>query len=211
MSFIPSPSELKDLRRKAGLTQKELAKRAGVSQSLIARIEKGTVNPRISTLRRIMKVIEEELGGKVRAKHIMRRDVIVACPNTKIEEVAKVMWEKGISQLPVVDEKGYPIGSIREDNIVKALLLYKERERVLGMKVSELMEGPLPTVAPDDSAERVIRILMEGFPAVLVTEGGKVVGIITKSDIIACRLLRIAHLSEAGKGSTLRKSSTKGL
>ena len=48
MSFIPSPEDIRRMRIRAGLTQKELAERAGVSQSLIARIERGSVDPRLS-------------------------------------------------------------------------------------------------------------------------------------------------------------------
>jgi len=190
MSFIPSPHELKNLRKRAGLTQKELAKRAGVSQSLIARIESGSVNPRVSTLKKIISVIEEELGGKVKAEHIMRTNVITTKPDAEIYEVAKIMWKNGISQLPVVDKEGRPIGVIKEDNIVKALLFHKNREKILKMRVRELMEGPLPTVPPEEGVEKIIRILINGFPAVLVMKGGRLKGIITKSDIIACRLLR---------------------
>ncbi|MFZ8855537.1 MAG: helix-turn-helix domain-containing protein, partial [Thermofilaceae archaeon] len=54
---IPTPEELRMLRLKAGLTQAEVARRAGVSQSLIARIESGNVNPRVSTLMRIYQAI----------------------------------------------------------------------------------------------------------------------------------------------------------
>ncbi|HIQ55845.1 MAG TPA: helix-turn-helix domain-containing protein, partial [Pyrodictium sp.] len=53
---IPTPEELRKLRLKAKLTQRELAKRAGVSQSLIARLERGQVNVRLSTLQRILEV-----------------------------------------------------------------------------------------------------------------------------------------------------------
>ena len=57
---VPSPKELQQLRKKVGLTQAELANSVGISQSLVARIEKGQVNPSISTLKRILKVIEKQ-------------------------------------------------------------------------------------------------------------------------------------------------------
>ena len=65
LSIFPSPEEIKALRKKAKLTQQELAEKAGVSQSLIARIESGTVNPRLSTLIRIMKALEEYVESEI--------------------------------------------------------------------------------------------------------------------------------------------------
>ena len=57
---VPSPKELQELRKKVGLTQAELANSVGISQSLVARIEKGQVNPSINTLKRILEVIEKQ-------------------------------------------------------------------------------------------------------------------------------------------------------
>ncbi len=46
---------LSQARRRAGLTQRELARRAGVPQPAIARIERGRVSPTISTLDRLLR------------------------------------------------------------------------------------------------------------------------------------------------------------
>lgn len=45
---------LKGIRRRAGLSQRELAKRTGVAQPTIARIERGQVTPRVDTLDRLL-------------------------------------------------------------------------------------------------------------------------------------------------------------
>ena len=47
---IPTPEELRARREALGMKQTELAKRAGISQSMVARIEAGNVDPRVSTL-----------------------------------------------------------------------------------------------------------------------------------------------------------------
>jgi predicted transcriptional regulator len=52
---------LRQARRRAGLTQRELAQRAGVPQSAIARIESGRVVPRIDTLDRLLRVCGDQL------------------------------------------------------------------------------------------------------------------------------------------------------
>lgn len=41
-------------RRRAGLSQRELAARAGVPQPAVARIERGQVSPRVDTLERLL-------------------------------------------------------------------------------------------------------------------------------------------------------------
>jgi transcriptional regulator with XRE-family HTH domain len=45
---------LRDARRKAGLSQRALARRAGVPQPTVARIESGVVVPRVDTLDRLL-------------------------------------------------------------------------------------------------------------------------------------------------------------
>ncbi len=42
-------------RRRAGMTQRQLAERAGVPQSTIGRIESGATDPRLSTLRQLLR------------------------------------------------------------------------------------------------------------------------------------------------------------
>jgi transcriptional regulator with XRE-family HTH domain len=54
---------LRDARRRAGLSQRELARRAGVPQPTVARIESGVVVPRVDTLDRLLRVCGLGLGG----------------------------------------------------------------------------------------------------------------------------------------------------
>lgn len=181
--YLPSPQELKSLRKKAKLTQKELARRAGISQSLVARIEAGTVDPRLSTLRKIIKVLNEVLGNKeITAKSIMNSPVIYVEAEETVEKAIELMWKHGISQLPIF-QKGKLIGSIREDTILSKIKDGKISE-LLKKKVYYLKEKPFPVVNEDASLEEIARLLMMGNPAVLVSKNEKIVGIITKIDII---------------------------
>jgi len=47
-------NDIRFCRRRAGLTQSELARRAGITQAALARIESGRVSPRIGTAARIL-------------------------------------------------------------------------------------------------------------------------------------------------------------
>jgi len=48
-------------RRRAGFTQRGLAERAGVPQSTVARIESGAVDPKVGTLRALLRACEMDL------------------------------------------------------------------------------------------------------------------------------------------------------
>ncbi|HIJ12173.1 MAG TPA: helix-turn-helix domain-containing protein, partial [Halobacteriales archaeon] len=101
---LPTPQSLKNRRIELGLTQNELGMRAGVSQPLIARIEGGDVDPRLSTLRRIVNAMDEKSGSLVRAEVLMHQDVISVSPADTVQATVKRMQDTGYSQLPVIQD-----------------------------------------------------------------------------------------------------------
>lgn len=179
---LPTPEELKKRRNELGLTQSELAKRAGVSQPLIARIESGDVDPRLSTVRKILEAFEEaEKERQILIKDLMHSPVIHIASDDSIEEVVTLMHTYGFSQIPVL-ERGIPVGSISEDMIIR-LMAENKKKSISHMKISDIMGEAFPTVSPGISISVVSRIL-EGTPAVLVVEKGKVIGVVTKHDVM---------------------------
>ena len=183
----PSPSELKMLRKKANLTQKELAIRAGMSQALIARIESGNVDPRVSTLRKILQVLNESSANKISLRNVMHKPVIVIGVEETIGKAAEIMWKHGISQLPVMNQDKI-IGSIKEESMLKKFKEEKS-EDILNMPISGLLEESFPIVSIETNFDEVSRLLTSGNPAVLVSEHGRMVGIITKIDLIAKHMM----------------------
>lgn len=183
---FPSPADLKKRRMELGLTQKELAKLAGVSQPLIARIESGDIDPRLSTLKKIFEALEsvEVKKPKITARDIMTSPVIMVAPDDTIESAVEIMAKHALSQLPVV-EKGIPVGSISEGTIVHYSLTsdFKDFKGISNMRVKEIMEESFPTVAPATDLS-IVSHLLESNHAVLVLEKGKVAGVITKHDIM---------------------------
>jgi transcriptional regulator with XRE-family HTH domain len=71
----PGPA-LRRARRRARLSQRELAGRTAVAQPTIARIEKGREDPRIATLDRLLRACGEELGARpVRGEGVDRTQI----------------------------------------------------------------------------------------------------------------------------------------
>ncbi|WP_096391246.1 CBS domain-containing protein [Halopenitus persicus] len=174
---LPTPQDLRERRNALGLTQSALAESAGVSQPLIARIEGGDVDPRLSTLRRIVNALEEAEGEVVRARDLMHETVISVAPDDAAGEAVALMEREAYSQLPVL-QNGVPVGSISQGDIVHA------GENVGELPVSEVMSESFPTVAPEATVDE-LRNLLDHYKAVMVTDGGETVGIITEADIAA--------------------------
>lgn len=166
---------LKRLRLEAGLTQRQLAQLAGVSQAHIAKVEGGKVDPRLSTVNKILQVLIGIEGKKCR--EIMTKKVICARPNEKVLKVSQIMIENAVSQLPVV-ENGRVIGTVTEESIIRNL-----SSSIADEKVQRIMKPPLPST-PENTSISTIRYMLENHPGVLVTRRGEIVGIITRSDIL---------------------------
>ncbi len=163
------------MRLEAGLTQSQLAKMVGVSQAHIAKIEGEKVDPRLSTVNKILEILTSRKRKK--CSEIMTRDVIVTTPKEKIKKVCGIMVKNAISQVPVL-EGGRVVGMITEEGIVKNL-----SSNVAEELVENIMEPPLPSV-PEDTDVAAIRSILETHSGVLVTRKGKLVGIITRSDLL---------------------------
>lgn len=173
--LIITGSTIKKLRLEAKLTQKKLAELVGVSQAHIAKIEQGRVDPRLSTVNKILRVLTE--SGEKKCKDIMTRGVIFAKPGDSVLKVSEIMVRHAISQVPVL--KGSEVvGTVTEEGIIRKL-----GSNIAEEKVENVMDPPLPIVSEDTSIS-TIRPLLERRQGVLVARGKKIVGIITRSDLL---------------------------
>jgi predicted transcriptional regulator len=165
--------DIKKMRQKLGLSQTELARRAGVTQAHIAKIESGKVDPRFSTVSKIFGCLNIE--QQETCEKYMTPGIIEVSLNSSISDAAKIMRKRGISQIPVYKGKQI-VGLLTE----RDLILNSGKEN---LKVKEIMEDMPPTVAKYTPVDSIRELLLE-FPAVIVMDEGKAIGIITKSDLI---------------------------
>lgn len=169
--------EVKKVRKKLGLTQTELANRAQVSQSLIAKIESGRIDPTYTKTKKIFAALSDlEKKEEIKAEQLMTNRIVSVAPKTSIKEAIAKMKKFKISQLPVI-ENHKSIGVISESTILDALL--KSR----GTEVKEIMQESPPIVSKTTSIQ-VVSSLLKHYPIILVSEEGRLIGLITKSDLL---------------------------
>lgn len=179
---LPTPESIRQKRNELGLTQSELANKASVSQPLIARIESGDVDPRLSTIRRIYEAFDKiEKSTLITARDLMHKNVILIGCDQPVDNAVKIMEEHNISQIPVA-QNGVPIGSISEETIVKCMTNKKASE-ISKMKIRDLMGDTFPVVSPSTNI-KLVSYLLETTHAVIVLENGKIAGVVTKHDIM---------------------------
>ena len=169
---------LKMLRQQAKLSQKQLAKHANTTQSTIAKIEAGNLTPSINLATRILDALKLSLEDTIQAKDIMVLKILHFSPNTPLEVAIKQLTDNGFSQAPVIDGCKI-IGKITE----AAIMLKALDTDISRLKVSDVMDDVFPTVPPDAKSQE-IAFLLKFRQALLVISKGKLLGIITKADII---------------------------
>jgi len=184
---VVDPRQLKKIRVRLGMTQAALGKAAGLSQSLIAKIESGQVDPSFSTVKAIAEALRVRVreGGK-KASDVMSRPLVSVQSNVLLSDCIALMRRRGISQLPVFSGS-QAVGSISEGHIVSLLSSGADLQVQLGRAVSKFMEPSYPTVDAGTPIEALYS-LFNFVPAVLVTSGDRIEGIITKIDMISAEV-----------------------
>ncbi|MDD5148056.1 MAG: CBS domain-containing protein [Candidatus ainarchaeum sp.] len=181
--MIPNISEIKIRRSAAGITQKELAKASGVSQSLIAKIESGKISPGFEKVKRLFDCLDRmHETHSINAGSIMRRHVYSVPPKASLKEAIFEMEKHGISQLPVI-QHGACLGTVTNKGILAKLGKSSSSIDLAKSSVETAMEDAMPTVQ-ENTPFPIVSAMLSYHPAVLVAKNGKIFGIVTKSDLL---------------------------
>ena len=143
----------------------------------------------------------------MRVKDIMTTDVISVSPETEIVQAARILLEKRINGLPVLDTKGRVVGIICQSDLVVqqksvpipslfSLLdgfmpltslkrIEKEVEKIAALTVAQAMTPKPTTVTPETGIEEVASLMVDkGFHTLPVVQDGKLVGVVGKEDVL---------------------------
>ncbi len=178
--MLPELSEIKRLRKKHGLTQSQLSKRAGVSQSLIAKIESDRIDPAFTNVRKVFDVLNSmNEQSEHKAEELMVKRITSCCSSDSVDVAIRSMRNQGISQLPVINSN-VAVGLVTESNLLDVLAGGK---KVSGMKVEDVMQEAPPIVSKKTPI-RIIIDLLKYSPLILIADNGRFEGVITKADVL---------------------------
>jgi CBS domain-containing protein len=142
----------------------------------------------------------------LKAKDIMTRDVVIVSPELEIVQAAKILLEKGINGVPVIDQ-GKLVGILCQSDLIAqqknlpipsvfTLLdgffplsstkhLEKTVRKIAATNVSDAMTPNPVTVHPDTGIEEIANLMLDkNFHTIPVVDEGTLVGIIGKEDIL---------------------------
>jgi len=137
----------------------------------------------------------------------MTREVVTIGPEASVHDLAKLLEDRRISGVPVLNAQGVLVGVVTQSDLVQRsrdlelppalnildLHLFletpshfqKRLEKLLGNKVKDVMTEDPVTVAPDTSVQDIARLMSSRKVHTLpVVDEGKLVGIVGKLDLI---------------------------
>ncbi|MCU0915564.1 MAG: CBS domain-containing protein [Planctomycetes bacterium] len=140
-----------------------------------------------------------------KAKELMNTAVITIDKNEDVCEAMRRMALNNITGLPVVDDEGILEGIITEKDVLVLLcnsLEDTDIERTVG-KVGDFMTREVICFEPEDDLRDIAECLsLNDFRRVPILEEGRLVGIISRRDVIR-HLRDLQHQNEVAKDSIL--------
>lgn len=147
------------------------------------------------------KYIRSNIGYEIFVRDVMTKNVISIFKYDNILQVANILLEKNISGLPVVDKENRLVGVVTQADILSMVGIRKEHtikdvlkhmlgerlpERKIGDIVGDIMASSIITISPDANIAEAAQIMDEKKIRRLpvVDEKNKVIGIITRADIL---------------------------
>jgi CBS domain-containing protein len=119
--------------------------------------------------------MEREGISGMKAREIMTPNVISVRETSSVEDAARLLARHHISGLPVVNENGGLVGMLTEHDLIS-----KD-----GHHVGEIMSRNVISVSVETDVEEVAHLLtIQHIRRVPVLQGGKIAGILSRSDLI---------------------------
>ena len=129
--------------------------------------------------------IGEVLAEKRRGSSSMP-DLVAVPSNEKVGRAIDLLSEFGISQVPVArtdkpEDISAIVGSIQDRTLLEKVLRDKD---ALVREVAAVMDAPLPVVQTSAGVEEMFSDLSRGAEAIVVAEGSKPVGVLSRADLL---------------------------
>lgn len=152
----------------------------------------------------------------MKSKDLMTTNPVVISPETPVVAIAELLASRSISAVPVVDSEGTPIGIVTEGDLIRRLAehppgpmtwfldmfgstkpLIERFAKAHGKTARDVMTKDLVTVSETESAERIAELMEQNhIRRVVVVKGGKLVGIVSRADLLRA-ILRTPQEGEA--------------
>ncbi|MBE6518606.1 MAG: CBS domain-containing protein [Thermoplasmata archaeon] len=184
MNFPPA-TDIRKIRIGMDITQSDLAARSGISQSTIAKIERGKISASYETVVSLFNTLEamrHDIGKGLTAADVCSKSVVSIQSDETIQSAARLMEETGYSQFPVFNGTN-PVGSISERDIFDLISSGRMIDEVYRLTVSNAMGDSFPVVSGTTPISTVAG-MMSSCNAVLVSDKGSIKGMITKADML---------------------------
>jgi CBS domain-containing protein len=159
----------------------------------------------------------------MRVKDLMKTGVVIVSPGTSVKHAAQIMLEKGVSGIPVVDDRNLLVGMITEGDLLRRSEISSEiHNRESGKrsiaeqaaafvkshswKVADVMTKGVITVEEEATVGRVAALMDEHHvKRIPVTREGRIVGIVSRVDLL--RLIAMAEPDDCAPGDiAIRRS-----
>ncbi len=163
--------------------------------------------------------------ASLRARNLMTPEVVTVPPETPVLAVARLLADRGISAVPVVDAEGKLRGVVTESDLIRRLAGEEDRPvgwltsffasperaadryaRTHGATAADVMTRPVVAVEMDAPVSTIARLMEEkGIRRVLVTEEGRLKGIVSHADLLRA-LVAPAPAEEALSDDRIRRA-----
>ncbi|HUW50629.1 MAG TPA: DUF294 nucleotidyltransferase-like domain-containing protein [Sulfuricella sp.] len=131
---------------------------------------------------------------------IIRREPVTCAPDAPVRSVLATMHALDIGSMVVVEGEKRPIGIFTLHDVLKRVAL---AQLDLDQPISAVMSSALTTLPPQAFAyEAALEMAKHGFRHVLVTEGEKLVGIISEKDLFTLQRVGLHQVSLAIRSAT---------